>query len=344
MGRFSAISAGGWHTCGLRETGEIECWGHFYDGATLEPSGRFSAVSAGDRHSCGLRETGEAECWGANDLGATDAPSEQFSAVSAGGHHSCGLRGTGEVECWGYDWGAGQTEALAGRFSAVSVGGHRSCGLRETGEIECWGYSWTYPIGAPAGRFVALSVGGLHICGLHETGEVECWGYTFDGQEQPPAGAQRSVDAGDVHTCAVSVDGVATCWMVYGDVADVPAWLRASGAAQTVGMGSGRIAARRLADGRTEFGWQPSYGSGRALPRQRYVPADAGVDRWRRSGVIEVDGVALGRIEARLRADGRIEFAFTPSGGERILPSSRYLPVDADVGRWLRSSVIALGK
>ena len=142
----------------------------------------------------------------------------------------------------------------------------------------------------------------------------------------------------------MSVDGVAACWMVYGGVADVPAWLRASGAAQTVGLGSGRIVARRLADGRTEFGWQPSYGSGRALPRQRYVPADAGVDRWRRSGVIEVDGVGLGRVEVRLQADGRIEFAFTPTGGERILPQSRYFPVDAAVDRWLHSSVIALGK
>ena len=93
-----------------------------------------------------------------------------------------------------------------------------------------------------------------------------------------------------------------------------------------------------------EFGWQPADGGERVLPRRRYVPADAAVGRWLRSSAVEVDGVELGRIEARLRADGRIEFAFRPSGGERILPSVRYLPVDAEVGRWLRSAVIELGE
>ena len=51
----------------------------------------------------------------------------------------------------------------------------------------------------------------------------------------------------------------------------------------------------------------------------------------------------LGRINAHLRADGRIEFAFTPSGGERILPPSRYFPVDAAIDVWLRSTEIDVG-
>ena len=48
--------------------------------------------------------------------------------------------------------------------------------------------------------------------------------------------------------------------------------------AQSEDETSGRIVARLLDDGRVEFGWQPSGGE-RVLPRQRYFPAGATVDR-----------------------------------------------------------------
>lgn len=110
------------------------------------------------------------------------------------------------------------------------------------------------------------------------------------------------------------------------------------------GGDSGRIVARRLSDGRTEFGWLPEGSTARVLPSQRYFPINARVDRWLRSSPIEVNGIEVGRINARLRADGRIEFAFTPSGGERILPPSRYFPVDAAIDVWLCSTEIDVGE
>ena len=104
---------------------------------------------------------------------------------------------------------------------------------------------------------------------------------------------------------------------------------------------AGRIVARRLDDGRTEFGWQPA-GAARVLPRARYFPAGAAVGRWLNSSPVEVGGAEIGRINARLRDDGRIEFGFTPTDGERILTDARYFPVDARVGRWLRSTEITI--
>ena len=104
---------------------------------------------------------------------------------------------------------------------------------------------------------------------------------------------------------------------------------------------TGRIVARRLDDGRTEFGWQPA-GADRVLPRLRYFPADVDHQRWLNSSPIEVDGEEIGRINARQSEDGRIEFAFTPTDGERILPPSRYFPASARIGRWLRSTEIAI--
>ena len=264
-------------------------------------------------------------CWGSNGYGQTGAPAGRFSAVSAGERYTCALRETGAVVCWGRN-NYGETNAPTGRFSALSAGGLHTCGLRETGAVECWGWNWAGQTDAPTGRFSALSAGGRHSCGLRETGAVECWGYTFDGQTQPPAGEQRAISAGPNHACAVSVDGAATCWMIYNGAADVPAWLREPSAAPTAESGSGRIVARRLADGRTELGWQPADGGERVLPQQRYFPTDATVGRWLRSSPIEANGVEIGRINARLLADGRIEFAFTPTGGERILPQVPLLP------------------
>ncbi len=106
---------------------------------------------------------------------------------------------------------------------------------------------------------------------------------------------------------------------------------------------TGRIVARRLADGRTEFGWQPEGSDERVLPSSRYFPTSARVDRWLNSSPVEVNGLEVGRINARLRADGRIEFAFTPTGGERILPPGRYFPTSAAIDVWLRSTEIDVG-
>ena len=119
----------------------------------------------------------------------------------------------------------------------------------------------------------------------------------------------------------------------------VPADLAAPISRQSDGETAGRIVARRLADGRTEFGWQPTGGE-RILPSSRYFPAAPGHNRWLRSSPVEVGGVELGRINARQLSDGRIEFAFTPTGGERILPPQRNFPTSATVGRWLRSTEI----
>lgn len=109
-----------------------------------------------------------------------------------------------------------------------------------------------------------------------------------------------------------------------------------------VSLDAGRIVVRRLADGRTEFGWLPKDATERILPRSRTLGSTAEVGRWLRSSPVEVAGVALGRINVRLLADGRVEFGFTTTSGERILPRVRWLPADPPIDQWLRSSEIEL--
>ena len=135
----------------------------------------------------------------------------------------------------------------------------------------------------------------------------------------------------------------------------------ASGQESESGEGTGgeaevRIVARRLDDGRTEFGLQQrrtgdSWGE-RLLPEVRFFPTDAGVGRWLRSSPLIVtiefgDAAATLRIVARELDDGRIEFGLQQrlsddSWGERLLPEVRFFPTDAGVGRWLRSSPLTV--
>ena len=112
-----------------------------------------------------------------------------------------------------------------------------------------------------------------------------------------------------------------------------------------------RISAKRLDNGRTEFGlqvrtngeWGPE---GRLLPRIRMFPANVEVGRWLRSSPLELDSGHVVRITAQLLENGRIEFGLhnVVDGdlGERLLPRSRMFPVNPTVDRWLNSSLLVL--
>jgi alpha-tubulin suppressor-like RCC1 family protein len=75
---------------------------------------RFSSISAGDRHTCGIDVDTRTLCWGANDSGQLgdgtrsdrDAPryvidAPPFTEIAAGGRHSCAIDRDARVHCWG---------------------------------------------------------------------------------------------------------------------------------------------------------------------------------------------------------------------------------------------------
>ena len=102
-GTFTAVSAGGEHTCGILDTGAVACWGLDDQGQSMPLAGTFTAVSAGEEHTCGILDTGIVACWGLDDQSQSIPPGGTFTAVSAGGNHTCGILNTGAVECWGLD-------------------------------------------------------------------------------------------------------------------------------------------------------------------------------------------------------------------------------------------------
>ena len=206
-GNFRAVAAGQNHTCAIRDTGEIMCWG---DNLGIPPEGSYTAISAGDHHTCAIRASdGAIECWGSNTDGQTNAPEGSYTAINAGYWQNCAIRAnSGELECWGANLYE-QSAIPTGSFTAVSAGWPHACGLRASGEIECWGGYGT----APDGRFTAVSTGFEHACGLRDTGAIECWGLNFYGSTDAPAGSFTAVATGAVYSCAIRAsDGVITCW------------------------------------------------------------------------------------------------------------------------------------
>ncbi len=166
-----AIAAGANHTCILRASGRVSCWGDDIDGqssgsgeshrraALVEIAGleNVHAIAAGTHHSCARAANGDVWCWGRNHEGqaAPDDPSTRVrhrrvplpgpaSVVASGGTSSCAVV-NGGVHCWG-TLASSRTRGTTARPVArlrdavsVVVGRAHGCAIDVRGAIHCWG-------------------------------------------------------------------------------------------------------------------------------------------------------------------------------------------------------------
>jgi alpha-tubulin suppressor-like RCC1 family protein len=229
---FSQVTAGGFHTCGLKPDGYVQCWGsnekllectetgcaYVYGGQASPPATRFKQISAGLYHTCGVTVDGNVDCWGYNPHGETaDRTGGNWVEVSAGENHTCALRADGVVDCWGQN-ANGRAEPRLGPFTHVSAGGSHNCAIRQAdGKVECWGGNLYGQSAPPDLAFTLISAGNLHTCGTRADSSwpnwIECWGYNFYGQvKQAPDGQFRKIDSGQGHTCGVTFTSEVHCW------------------------------------------------------------------------------------------------------------------------------------
>ena len=96
------ISAGGSHTCAIKTSGTVQCWGHNASGESSPKPGTYVDISAGWVHTCGITTSDAIACWGDNHSGQASPPFGAFyTAVSAGFNNSCAILSTGHLVCWG---------------------------------------------------------------------------------------------------------------------------------------------------------------------------------------------------------------------------------------------------
>ncbi len=224
---FTALTAGGQHTCALTESGEAYCWGLNADGQVGDTSFhnqfepvpvaaglRFTTLSAGGRHTCGITTDSLAYCWGANEFGQV--------GDSTTTHRSSPTRVAGDY-----------------RFVAIASGRFHSCALTAAGAAYCWGYNGRHQLGTATPdsaahqpvavdgtqQFATVTAGGLHTCALLTDGTAYCWGHNALGQVGDSTTADASAPTavrtaahfvtlhtfGD-HTCGMSTTGRAYCW------------------------------------------------------------------------------------------------------------------------------------
>lgn len=143
--KWVLVSAGYRHTCAVKTTGRVYCWGWDWRGTLGTPgqddfnrpvptevvgaTADWSSVTGGSFLTCGRRVSGRLYCWGDNtydELGNANLPYDfsprpvrvsggftDWASVAAGGTHACAIRAAGALYCWGYNYygqvGNGQT-------------------------------------------------------------------------------------------------------------------------------------------------------------------------------------------------------------------------------------------
>lgn len=209
---------------------------------------RFSRITLGDQHTCGLEPDGSAWCWGSNHSGqlGRESPSLTnvplpvsgglaFRDIRAGGSHTCALSPDDTMWCWG---GSDRGRAYEPRpvtdgtdivamDAGRSVSGITACAVRRGGSVACWPRDYELPWTIPSERGLStISVGSGHGCGFDPDGALLCWGRNNWSQLGRGAPTQtdeslgpvlsetsfRQVSAGSWTNCAIGDDGRVHCW------------------------------------------------------------------------------------------------------------------------------------
>lgn len=217
-------------------------------------------VALGNSHTCALKISGGVWCWGDNGfgkLGATGDGKTQLQVesniswvfIALGGDHACGIKSDTTLWCWGKNRtgqvGNKSTENqlipvnVGEGWSTVALGASHTCALRIDGTPWCWGandYSQLHtgdkiyrpdPTKIGSGfSWHAVSLGDNHTCVLTQEKVLGCWGHNAYGQLGE--GSTRdlmapilvtnvgqdweSVSTGWYHTCGIKRDKSLWCW------------------------------------------------------------------------------------------------------------------------------------
>ncbi len=203
------ISAGDWHTVGLKRDGTVVAVGNNDDGQ-CDVSGwsDIIAVSAGYYHTVGLKRDGTVVAAGNNDYGQCNVSGwSDIIAVSAGWHHTVGLKKDGTVVAVG----SGDKCDVSGwrDIIAVSAGYSHTVGLKRDGTVVAVGDNFYGQCDVSGwSDIIAVSAGSFHTVGLKKDGTVVAVGYNEYGQCDVSGWSDIiAVSARGYHTVGLKRDG-----------------------------------------------------------------------------------------------------------------------------------------
>ena len=211
MQQVVSISAGDYHTVGLRSDGTVVASGSEVEGQ-CEVGGwsDIVAIAAGGQHTVGLRSDGTVVAVGENEDGRCDVSSwSDIVAIAAGDYHTVGLRSDGTVVAVGAN-GTGQCEVSSWSDIVAISAGYHTVGLRSDGTVvavganyigQCEVSSWS--------DIVAISAGAYHTVGLRSDGTVVAVGNNKDGRYYNVSSWSDivAISAGWKHTVGLRSDG-----------------------------------------------------------------------------------------------------------------------------------------
>jgi hypothetical protein len=142
------ITAGDNHICALDANGVVACAGTMPYGGPLEPatSTGWKALSAGNWHTCGIRASDDTVvCWGRDSDWPHPAPpaSQTATQIASGYANLCLIeKDTNDVKCWGGYPGATSFSVPAGLKAKALVhldGQNVYCALALDNAVSCFG-------------------------------------------------------------------------------------------------------------------------------------------------------------------------------------------------------------
>ncbi|HYF39057.1 MAG TPA: hypothetical protein VD930_05160 [Gemmatimonadales bacterium] len=180
LGGFSwrDLRLGLWRACGIREDGQVYCWG--------DPEVEDGLGTGADTTTT-------------SPLPVTNAPAADSVGIS--GHIQCSIAATGQTHCWGHNWTIGVEDPREWISDPIPLGTplrsmhslHRPVVALGT---DARGYWWgARPTASAADQYTpapftgelhlsAIGAGGPGVCGIEATtSAVYCW--TWDGPSWP---------------------------------------------------------------------------------------------------------------------------------------------------------------
>ncbi len=238
---------------------------------SVEPNGLgvVSEIVAGKYHTCAIKNSGSVECWGHGrygELGDSRASSSEPVVVSGltsvrqialGWGHTCAVSNYGNVTCWGLNYsdqlGATTTEtcddatpcsktpvAVSGLTNVrqIALGAEHTCALLSNKNVTCWGNNQYGQLGdgsttnrripvvvSGLSNVEQIALGALHSCALLSNKSVQCWGNAGRRQlgnggttnRTRPVAVSSLSDVSKIylrefHSCALLSDKTQKCW------------------------------------------------------------------------------------------------------------------------------------